>query len=118
MTAHDTATAPRINQSLRDRAAQLREVLQMETRSAFDIHEVMDFKDVATQETLAAVGEVQTAHAARELSQVLCALQRVAERTYGHCIDCGDPIDPRRLSALPATAYCTACQAVHERLRD
>jgi DnaK suppressor protein len=118
MTAYDTATAPRINQCLRDRAVQLRGVLQAEAPAARDFHEVMDFKDVATQETLAAVDEVQAAHAAHELSQVLGALRRVADRTYGDCIDCGDAIDPRRLSALPATAYCTACQAVHERLRN
>jgi len=34
----------------------------------------------------------------------------------GHrvCLDCDDPIDPRRLAANPAAVRCTECQLFHE----
>lgn len=77
--------------------------------------EVLDFKDVAAEETRAVVDEVAYAHATDELSRIVLALRRVDEGTYGLCEDCGEPIDERRLRALPATPFCTACQTIHER---
>ena len=55
--------------------------------------EVRDFKDMAPQ-------------------------RRITDHTYGNCLGCGKAIDLRRLTALPDTPYCTACQAgkEHERL--
>jgi DnaK suppressor protein len=38
------------------------------------------------------------------------ALNRVAEGTYGVCIDCEEPIATKRLSAVPWTARCLSCQ--------
>lgn len=77
--------------------------------------EVQDFKDVAAEDTRAQVDEVAQAHAAEEVDRIAAALRRVELGTYGLCQDCGEPIDERRLRALPATPYCTACQAIHER---
>lgn len=77
--------------------------------------EVLDFKDVAAEETRAVVDEAAYTHATDELAQVVVALRRVEDGTYGFCEDCGEPIDERRLRALPATAFCTACQTIHER---
>lgn len=37
---------------------------------------------------------------------VNAALQRIEDGTYGICIVCGNPIDPRRLDAEPATLTC------------
>lgn len=76
--------------------------------------EVNDFKDIAIEDSLAVVDEVQAENAAHELEQVLTARRRLFDHRYGECLDCGEPIDLRRLSALPATPYCTGCQAVHE----
>jgi len=38
------------------------------------------------------------------------ALQRVADGTYGTCLRCGLPIDPRRLHALPEARHCIHCE--------
>jgi DnaK suppressor protein len=38
------------------------------------------------------------------------ALNRVAEGTYGVCVDCEEPIAPKRLTAVPWTARCLSCQ--------
>lgn len=34
----------------------------------------------------------------------------------GECIDCGEPIEPKRIQAKPDAVRCVACQAKHERL--
>jgi RNA polymerase-binding transcription factor len=38
------------------------------------------------------------------------ALARLDEGTYGRCADCGQPIAPERLEALPWAARCIDCQ--------
>lgn len=78
--------------------------------------EVRDFKDAAAEESQLAVEEASLAAARQQLAQVKAALARLADGSYGWCEDCGDPIDERRLLALPATVCCTACQGVRERL--
>src|SRR3954447_13780351 len=68
--------------------------------------EVLDFKNMAAEDTRAVVDEVAHAHAAQELAQIAAALRRVEAGTYGQCEDCGEAIDERRLHALPATRFC------------
>lgn len=75
---------------------------------------VRDFKDVAAAGSIAAIDAVQSMHAAAELEQVRTALLRLADGSYGACLDCGEPIDERRLLALPATPLCTGCQTLRE----
>ena len=53
--------------------------------------------------------------AARTLQQVRAALQRINDGTYGFCIDCGRPIEPARLDAVPWTPYCREDQEKHDR---
>lgn len=103
-------------QKLRLREAELRAALHAAGPARDDhLPEVQDFKDVAAEESRALLDEAAYAHAAEELSQVLAAQRRVDDGTYGLCEDCGEAIDQRRLLVLPATRYCTACQAIHER---
>ena len=44
-----------------------------------------------------------------EEAELRAALERVEQGTYGRCTGCGEPIDTRRLAALPATAVCIRC---------
>ena len=37
------------------------------------------------------------------------ALKRISEGTYGTCAKCGEPIEPKRLKALPTAATCISC---------
>jgi DnaK suppressor protein len=45
------------------------------------------------------------------------ALMRIDEGTYGVCARCGQPIDERRLEAMPTARYDAACQAAIEASR-
>lgn len=117
-----TALTPDLVQQLASQLRQRRDELQALLHAAAGASiatevppEVQDFKDMAAEDTRAQVDEVAQAHAADEIEQIAAALRRVELGTYGLCEDCGEAIDERRLRALPATPYCTACQAIHER---
>lgn len=38
------------------------------------------------------------------------AMKILNQGEYGVCQDCGDPINPKRLSAIPWTILCISCQ--------
>ncbi len=47
---------------------------------------------------------------AKILQAIEEALQRIDKGTYGICRDCGGPIAPPRLNAIPWTRVCIACK--------
>ena len=42
------------------------------------------------------------------------ALNRLDEKTYGYCFECGDEISERRLRALPFAVRCKDCEEARE----
>ncbi|CAN5705129.1 hypothetical protein BH11PSE7_BH11PSE7_19630 [soil metagenome] len=121
LTEHYAAAmAPRFGQLLAAREEELRTLLEGTGNAPHTgtlEREVTDFKDLAGDETRVAVEEAQSTHLLQELSQLAAARRRLQDHSYGQCIDCGDPIDLRRLVALPATPYCAACQSMQEHLQ-
>jgi len=116
-TRYHPGLAPRFTELLLARENALRAVLDhtiAHATQADDTREVSDFKDAAGEQSLSSVDDAQADHAAHELKMVAAALRRIDDGTYGDCLDCGDPIDLRRLTALPATPYCTSCQSARE----
>jgi DnaK suppressor protein len=49
------------------------------------------------------------------LREVLGALRRAREGTFGICIDCESAIGPKRLAAVPWASRCIRCQNSAER---
>ena len=47
---------------------------------------------------------------AKILQAIEEALYRLEKGTYGICRDCGDPIAPARLEAIPWTRVCISCK--------
>lgn len=43
------------------------------------------------------------------------ALERIADKTYGVCVHCDEPIQPKRLEAVPWALYCLRCQGLQEK---
>ena len=122
MKTFDSSLAPRFSQLLAQREAELRAILRSTDEipgavGEADAHDVTDFKEMDSEESLSVVDEAQAMHAAVELEQLLSAQQRLQDQRYGRCLDCDKAIDLRRLEALPATPYCTACQAIREQPR-
>jgi DnaK suppressor protein len=81
---------------------------------------------IAIEKTADALDEVQLA-GERELAirnldresnllrNVRAALSRIADGSYGTCLHCEEDISPKRLNAVPWTAYCIKCQEAADR---
>jgi DnaK suppressor protein len=82
--------------------------------------------EIAIEKTADAIDEVQLA-GERELAirnldresvlfrQVRGALARLADGSYGTCMHCEEDISPKRLNAVPWTAFCIRCQEAADR---
>ena len=44
------------------------------------------------------------------LQAVVDALDRIEGGAYGECENCGEPVERKRLEALPWAAFCLGCQ--------
>jgi RNA polymerase-binding protein DksA len=42
------------------------------------------------------------------------ALRRIRNNTYGSCAECGQPISPERLTAVPHARMCIKCKEAEE----
>jgi DnaK suppressor protein len=49
------------------------------------------------------------------LQNVRRALRRIEEGSFGVCLSCEEDISPKRLAAVPSTAYCIRCQEIADR---
>jgi RNA polymerase-binding transcription factor DksA len=76
--------------------------------------EVVDGVDVSQSAVLAEVDRAEAERDMTELALIEAAERRLADGTYGYCIDCGVAIPVSRLRANPAAARCTACQTQAE----
>jgi len=48
------------------------------------------------------------------LRRIDAALRRLEKGAYGNCAECGDPIAPERLTALPFAVRCKDCEELRE----
>lgn len=46
------------------------------------------------------------------LREIMQALRRMDDGSYGHCLDCADLLPIERLEVLPQAALCMTCQQV------
>lgn len=44
------------------------------------------------------------------LKDVQAAILRIADGTFGMCLECDEPIAEKRLKAVPWARYCVSCQ--------
>ena len=119
MDIYDINDAPRFALLLSQREQELRKALRAldhlpEVSEDSAVHDVMDFKDMAVEQTLARLDRANAQRLETELSQVMSAQRRIAEHHYGKCLDCGDSINLHRLLAMPAAAFCADCQTMRE----
>jgi RNA polymerase-binding transcription factor DksA len=121
MKHYDHSMAGHFGKLLAAREAELRAALDTGNKKELEAGQpaqtdVQDFKDLAERESQHDIAALEEAQAVNELSQVLAALRRLRDGSFGQCLECGKPMDLRRLEALPAAAFCVACQAAGEKL--
>lgn len=49
------------------------------------------------------------------LQLIVEALARIKDKTYGNCVHCENPIQPKRLEAVPWAPHCIQCQGLMEK---
>src|SRR6202158_789468 len=98
----------------------------LETKQAELTQVLRNREGIAIEKSPDALDEVQNA-AERELAirnldresnllrNVRAALHRVNEGSFGVCLHCEEDISPKRLNAVPWTAYCIKCQEAADR---
>jgi len=98
----------------------------LETKQAELAGGLRNREGIAIEKTADALDEVQLA-GERELAirnldresnmlrNVRGALGRIADGSYGICMHCEEDISPKRLNAVPWTAYCIKCQEAADR---
>ena len=84
-------------------------------RDAATSREAADRGDEATVQIQSGIDHAELERDLRELLDIELARSRLAEGSYGDCLDCGDPIGYLRLQVQPAAQRCAACQAAFER---
>ena len=83
--------------------------------SADDAHEVHSNADEAETTRLDDVRFAEAEVDRMRLRGIEQAIQRMAEGSYGTCIDCGEEIPRERLLAQPMAIRCASCQDMAER---
>lgn len=73
-----------------------------------------DQGDESVADLLADLGIATMRAEASELTDIEGALNRLRNRTFGVCADCGEDIAPERLRAYPTAKRCLECQKRHE----
>ena len=51
----------------------------------------------------------------KQLQDIELALQRIADQSYGLCINCGERVHDKRLEAAPLALRCLPCQTAFEK---
>jgi len=73
--------------------------------------------DAGANLTEADRNEAAVQAALTQRTEVLAALARVDDGSYGHCVECAQPVPEARLEARPATPRCVPCQSKRDRRR-
>lgn len=124
MNASTPALSPRqladAEAALRARQRELRADVAAKLRTQDDPrlvglrNQMEDTDDWAAADAMAAQDIALVARDLADLAGVEQALARLADGSYGRCVDCGSPIPHARLAAYPTAQRCIACQELTE----
>ncbi len=81
---------------------------------SIDDSETPDPVDLAVRNYSKNVMLAVSENESRKLALIDEALLRVDDKEYGDCQNCGKPVHPKRLSAIPWARYCLDCQELVE----
>ena len=97
-------------EQLRRQRAELEESVRRSSNATGDSAYSQHMADVGTDAMEREQNLMLAASLSRTLEDIEEALRKLREGRYGDCENCGRPIDPKRLHALPYARLCLACQ--------
>ncbi|HEY9381391.1 MAG TPA: TraR/DksA family transcriptional regulator, partial [Burkholderiales bacterium] len=77
--------------------------------------ELIEAGDAAMADLLSHTNLAESQRDWNELQAIEAALARIADGSYGICVQCGNEIEPARLKVQPTAIRCMRCQEAHER---
>ena len=79
-----------------------------------DASETPDPVDLAVRNYSKNVMLAVSENESRQVVLINEALERIGDKEYGACQNCENPINPKRLGAVPWARYCLNCQELVE----
>ena len=110
-----------IRKLLKRRFLDLREEIRQELISSDNQHyvdlagQVHDLEEESLADLLVDLELADIDRHIQEIRAIDAALISMSEGRYGLCAKCGNPIDKKRLRAVPTAQRCYRCQALHEK---
>jgi DnaK suppressor protein len=107
----------RASEHLRDAKTRLSDQAGSELRAERDGDrgDGLDSSDRASEECDRDISSALSERERIKISQIDAALERIEEKKYGVCENCGFEIADERLVVMPFTRLCHDCQQDHER---
>ena len=92
------------------------EQVRMDQAAALELYDdgVKDSVDLSVQDLNKEIALRLGERSSKLVADIDQALLRIKEGTYGICARCSQPIDERRLEAIPTARYDAVCQAAIE----
>ncbi len=102
----------------RDRLLKLREELEAVAATSDEFAAVVELDQskigrLSRMDAMQAQAMAKASGQRREamLLNIKAALKRIDDGTYGHCHDCDEPINPKRLEFDPTAMRCIECES-------
>jgi DnaK suppressor protein len=92
------------------------EQIRTDQATALELYDdgVKDSVDLSVQDLNKEIALRLGERSSKVVADIDQALLRIKEGSYGICARCGQPIDERRLEALPTARYDAQCQSLIE----
>jgi DnaK suppressor protein len=120
MTRLTTQEISQFRNRLRARDLELREAIHASLVNNADktyaevAGRVLDLAEQSVADIISDGQILQMEKEVAEQADVIAALARLTDGTYGECVDCGDDIGIKRLGAYPTAKRCIRCQTHYE----
>ena len=93
-----------------------RELIKSDNEHYIDLAgKVHDLEEASVADLLADLQLATIDRGVNEIRDIDAALLRIAQGSFGICTDCDEPIDLKRLQALPTAKRCQRCQTMYEK---
>jgi len=101
---------------LKTREELVRGIAQKSKETAVSgVSDIGDILDSVSEERTRELYMILTDREKQKLKQIDDALDRIEEKTYGLCEECGVKIPRQRLKVVPFAKYCVECKEAIER---
>jgi len=120
MSKVNVAQVRAIEQRLASREAELRSRVREANEALADrpgtgAGHVEDLGEEGEQRFRNGIEHVELQRDQEELTDIASTRERIADGSYGECVDCGQDIAPERLAAQPTASRCVICQGAYEK---